>query len=97
VCDVSPLEVCDVLLGKPYMLKHHTIYESRPCNVIITLGGHLYRVREVALTTSTSLVSEKQCHKVISHTTKFSLFTIQLDDEQEVPATTKILTQDVSI
>jgi hypothetical protein len=30
VCDVSPLEVCDVLLGQPYMWKCHAIYESHP-------------------------------------------------------------------
>jgi hypothetical protein len=28
--DVAPLEVCDVLLGQPYMWKCHVIYESRP-------------------------------------------------------------------
>jgi hypothetical protein len=84
VCDVSPLEVFDVLLGQPYMWKHHAIYESRPRIVIVTLGGQLYRVPEVAPTTSTSLISAKQCHRVISQTTEFSLFLIQSDDEQEV-------------
>jgi hypothetical protein len=76
VCDVAPLEVCDVLLGQPYMWKCHAIYESQPHSVIVTLGGQLYRVPEVAPTTATSLISEKQCHKVISQTTKFSLFMI---------------------
>jgi hypothetical protein len=75
-CDVSPLEFCDVRLGKPYMWKHHTIYESQPHNVIVTLGGHIYKVPEVAMTSSTSLISKKQCHKVNSQTRKVSLFTI---------------------
>jgi hypothetical protein len=44
LCDVSPLEVCDFLLGKPYVWKHHDVYESRPHSVIVTLGGHLYKV-----------------------------------------------------
>jgi hypothetical protein len=44
VCDVSPLEVSGVILGKPYMWKLHAIYESQPHNVIVTLGGQLYRV-----------------------------------------------------
>jgi hypothetical protein len=30
LCDVSPLEVCDVILGQPYLWKHHVVYESRP-------------------------------------------------------------------
>jgi hypothetical protein len=46
------------------MWKHHAIYESRPRSVIVTLGGHLYRIPEVVLTT----VPPKQCRKVISHT-----------------------------
>jgi hypothetical protein len=48
--DVSPLDVCDVLLGQQYMWKRHVVYESRPCNVIVTLGGHLYRIPEVVPT-----------------------------------------------
>jgi hypothetical protein len=35
VCDVSPLEVCDVLLGKSYMWKRYAIYQSRPHSVIL--------------------------------------------------------------
>jgi hypothetical protein len=38
LCDVSPLEVYDVLLGQPYMWRHHVVYESRPCSIIVTLG-----------------------------------------------------------
>jgi hypothetical protein len=97
MCDVDPLEVCDVFLGQPYMWKHHAIYESQPYNVIFTLGGHLYKVLEIALTTATSLISKKQCRKVIFQTTKFSLFTIQLEGEHKVTATTTASAQDISI
>jgi hypothetical protein len=58
------------------MYKHHVVYESWPCSVIITIKGHLYRVPEVVLTTTISLILEKQCRKVISHTSKFFLFMI---------------------
>ena len=51
LCDLSPLDVCDVLLGQPYMWKCHAIYESQPRSVIVTLGGHLYRILEVVSTT----------------------------------------------
>ena len=44
LCDISPIEVCDVLLGQPYLWKHHDVYESRTHNVIITLGRQLYRI-----------------------------------------------------
>jgi hypothetical protein len=44
LCDISPLEVCYVLLGQLYLWKHHVVYESRPRSVIITLGRQLYRI-----------------------------------------------------
>jgi hypothetical protein len=76
LCGVSPLEVCDVLLGQPYLWKCHFVYDSRPRNVIITLNRKLYRIPEVI-----SLISAKQCRKVISQTGKFVLFMIRSQSE----------------
>jgi hypothetical protein len=84
LCDVAPLDVFDVLLGQPYMWKHHAIYESRPRSVIITLGGHLYRIPEVVPTTA----PPKQCCKVVSHTRKFIFSTICSKGEQKDTAAT---------
>ena len=50
LCDVSPLEVYDVLLGQPYMWRRHAIYESQPRSIIVTLGGQLYQIPEVVMT-----------------------------------------------
>jgi hypothetical protein len=47
LCDISPLEVFDVLLGQPYFWKRHVVYDSIPCNIIITLGRKLYKIPEV--------------------------------------------------
>jgi len=71
LCEISPLEVCDVLLGQPYLWKRHVVYESRPCVVIITLGNKLYRILEVAPPTAISLITTKKCNKLISKTRKF--------------------------
>jgi hypothetical protein len=38
LCDVSPLDVCDVLLGQPYMWKRHVVYESRPAVSLFLWG-----------------------------------------------------------
>jgi hypothetical protein len=84
LCDVAPLDVCDVLLGQPYMWKHHAIYESRPHSVIITLGGHLYRIPEVVPTTA----PPKKCCKVVSHTRKFIFSIICSKGEQKDTAAT---------
>ena len=73
LCDVAPLDVCDVLLGQPYLWKRHVVYESRPHVVIVTLGNKLYRIPEVAPPTTISLVTVKQCSKLISKTKKFFL------------------------
>jgi hypothetical protein len=83
VCDISPIDVCDVLLGQPYMWKCRVIYDSRPRSVIITLGGHLYRKLEVVPTTG----PPKQHHKVISHTANVILFTFCSKDAQKTIAT----------
>jgi hypothetical protein len=66
LCDISPIEVCDVLLSQPYMWKRHVLYESRPRSFIITLGRQLYRIQEVAPPTTISFISAKQWRKVIS-------------------------------
>jgi hypothetical protein len=91
VCDVFPLAVCDVVLGKPYMWKLHDVYESRLRSVIITLGGHLYRILEVVPTTA----PPKQCRKVISHNEKVILFTICSKDAQKTTTTTATSTHSI--
>jgi hypothetical protein len=93
LCDVSPLDVCDVLLGQPYMWKHHVVYKSRPRSVIVSLGGHLYRIPEVVSTT----VPPKKCRKIVSHTAKFSFFTICSKGEQKDIGTTTASPQAPSI
>ena len=87
LCDVAPLEVCDVLLGQPYMWKCHVVYESRPCSVIITLWKRLYRIPEVAPKASISLISAKQCMKVIAQKGKFFLFMVRSQSENKIVAT----------
>jgi hypothetical protein len=87
LCDVSPLEVCDVILGQPYMWKHHVVYESQPCSVIVTLGGHLYKIPEVVPTTSISLISKKMSQSNLSNHKVFPLHDLS-EGEQKVTATT---------
>jgi hypothetical protein len=91
VCDISPLDVCDVVLGQPYMWKRHAIYDSRPCSVIITLGGQIYTIPEAVPTTT----PPKQHCKVISHTAKFILFTVCSKDAQKTTTTTTSCSKDV--
>jgi hypothetical protein len=73
------------------MWKRHVVYESRPRSVIITLGGHLYRIPEVVPT----IVPPKQCRKVISHTAKFILFTVCSKDAQKATTTTAASTPSI--
>jgi hypothetical protein len=81
LCDVSTLEVCNVLLGQPYLCKCHDVYESRPCSFIITLNRKLYRIPEAVPPSAISLISAKKCRKVISQTGKFVFFVILSQSE----------------
>jgi hypothetical protein len=76
LCDVGPLEVCNVILGQPCLWKHHAVYESRPRSVIITLNRKLYRIPEAVPPSAISLISSNKCRKVISQTGKFVFFVI---------------------
>jgi hypothetical protein len=76
LCDIYPLEFCDIILGQTYLWKHHAMYEFIPCSFIITLGIQLYKIPEVAPPMAIYLISAKQCRKVISQTNKFFFFII---------------------
>jgi hypothetical protein len=97
LCDISPLEVCDVILGQPYLWNRHVVYESRPCIFIITLGRQLYRIPEVAPPTAISLISAKQWSKVISQTGKFVFFVICAQSKKKVVTTSMASTQSLSL
>jgi hypothetical protein len=94
--DVARLEVCDVLLGKPYLWKGHVVYESRPRSVIITLNMKLYRIPEAVPPTAISLISAKQCRKVISQTGKFVFFVIRSQNKRKITTTSRVSATDLS-
>jgi hypothetical protein len=94
LCDISPLEVFDVLLGQLYLWKRHVVYESRNHNFIINLGRQLYEIPEVSPPTAISLISAKKCSKVISHTGNFVFFVIHAHSKKKV-ATTLVAYKDI--
>jgi hypothetical protein len=96
LCDVAPLEVCDVLLGQPYLWKRHAVYESRPHSVIITLNRKLYRIPEAVPPSVISLISAKQCRKVISQMGKFVFFMIHSQNKRNITATSRVSVADLS-
>jgi hypothetical protein len=96
LCDVAPLKVCDVLLGQPYLWKCHVVYESRPHSVIITLNRKLYRIPEAVPPSAISLISAKQCRKVISQMGKFVFFMIRSQNKRKIAATSRVSVADLS-
>jgi hypothetical protein len=96
LCDVSPLEFCNVLLGQPYLWKRHVVYESRPRSVIITLNRKFYRILEAVPPSVISLISTKKCRKVISQTRKFVFFMIHSQGERKIAATSRASKTDLS-
>ena len=87
LCDVDTLEVCDVLLGQPYLWKQHVVYESRPHFVIIILANKLYRILEVASPIAISLITTRKWRKIIYYTRKFVFLMIHPQDKKKVVAT----------
>jgi hypothetical protein len=96
LCDVAPLEVCDVLLGQPYLWKRHVVYDSRPHSVIITLSKKLYRIPEVVPPSAISLISAKQCRKVISQMGNFVFFMIRSQNERKITTTSRVSAANLS-
>jgi len=88
LCDIAPLEVCDVLLRQPYLWKRHALYESKPRAVIITLGNKLYRILKVAPPIAISLVTAKQCSQLVLKTGKFVFLMIHPQGKKKTVATT---------
>ena len=88
LCDIAPIDVSDVLLGQPYLWKIHVVYESRPRAVIVTFGNKLYRIPEVPPPATISLVTAKQCSKLISQTRKFIFLMICPQGKKKTVATT---------
>jgi hypothetical protein len=83
ICDVAPLDVCDVLLGQPYMYQRHGVYESRPRSVTIKLGEKKYRIPEVCPKQTTSS-NAKQCKRLISQTGAFVLLMVHSEQTKSV-------------
>jgi hypothetical protein len=96
LCEVAPIEFCDVLLGQPYLCKFHVVYESRPHSFIITLNKKLYRIPEAFPPSAISLISAKQCRKVISQTWKFVFFIIHSQNKRNITTTSRVSATDLS-
>jgi hypothetical protein len=96
LCDFSPLEICDVLLGQPYLWKRHAVYEFRPHSVIITLNRKLYRIPEAIPPSAIFLIFAKKCRKVISQTENFVFFVILSQNERKITTTSRVSTAELS-
>ena len=59
------------------------MYESWPHVVIVTLGNKLYMILEVPSLATISLVTAKQCSKLISKTRKF-VFLMIMEEYQDI-------------
>ena len=88
MCEITPIDVSNVLLGQPYLWKQHAVYESRPRVIIVTLGNKLYRIPEVPPPPTISLVTTKQCSKLISQTRKFVFLMTHPQCKKKTMATT---------
>ena len=96
LCDVSPIEFFDVILGQPCLWKLHVVCESMPRSFMITLNRKLYRIPKGVPPSVISLISSKQCRKVISHTGKFVFLVILSQNEWKIIATSMVSLADLT-
>lgn len=87
LCDVAPLEFCDVLLGQLYLWKHHVVYGSIPCTIILTFGKKLYNIQKVSPPTTILWISTNKCSNIISQTWKKKFFLIRSQSKGNIVAT----------
>jgi hypothetical protein len=71
-----PLLKFVILFWANHIYGNAMVYESRPRIVIITLNKKLYRIPKAVPPNVISLISAKQCRKVISMMGKFVFFVI---------------------
>ena len=64
------------------MCKHHVVYESKPCRVIVSLGVQFYWIPNIVAPTPT-----KQDIKILSHTGIFSFLIISSKGKQPITKT----------
>jgi hypothetical protein len=88
LCIILPVDVCDVLLGQPYLWKRHAVYDSRSHAVIVTFGNKLFKIPYVPPPAAISLVTAKQCSKLISKIRKFVFLMILPQGKNNTVATT---------
>ena len=64
------------------------MYESLPLTLIVTLGNKLYMILEAPPPVAISLVTTKQCSKLISKTGKFFFLVIHPQGKKNIVAMT---------
>jgi hypothetical protein len=64
--------------------------------VLLLLNRKLYKIPEAVPLSAISLISAKQCRKVISQTEKFVFFLIRSQSKRKIAATSRASTDDLS-
>ena len=74
-CDVVPLDVCQVILGNPYLWDRDAIYERKAQKNTFTKDGQRFVIRAASLPPEASLVVATQAKRLVNACKKFVLLT----------------------
>lgn len=84
-CDVVPLDVCQVILGNPYLWDRYAIYDRRAQKYTLTKDDQQFVIRAVELLQEPNLVPATQAKRLVNACGKFVLLMIRPREEQSGP------------
>jgi hypothetical protein len=78
LCDVVPLDACELLLGKPYIYGRDAQYKVFPHEFRLKKGGKTFVLKEsLPPKEALAIVSAKQAGKCIKQTGAYALFIVR--------------------
>ncbi len=80
-CDVVPLDVCQVILGNPYLWDRYAIYDRRAQKYTLTKDEQQYVVRATPCSREASFVMATQANRLVNACGRFVLLMVRQHEE----------------
>jgi len=79
-CDVVPLDVCQVILGNPYLWDRYAIYDRRAQTYLFTKDEQQFLICAISMSSKTSFVTANQAKQLVNACGKFVLLIVRPHD-----------------
>lgn len=89
-CEVVPLDVCQVILGSPYLWDRDAIHYRRQCKYKFVKDGKEYNINACKPQSTTTLVTATQAKRMVNGCRKFVVLMIR--HKEQYPERLKLST-----